>query len=62
MTRDQRAVEIELTPRQQRRLEKIREECNDAHTPPPTDRQLLSSLMDTWDAVNDGHYSGVNND
>ena len=53
---------IELTPRQQRRLENLREECGDPYTPPPTDRQLLSSLLDTWDAVNNGHYSGIKND
>lgn len=56
-SRDESTEEIELTPRQRRRFEELREECTDPHTPPPTDRQLLSSLLDTWDAVNAGYYS-----
>jgi hypothetical protein len=48
---------IELTELQRKRLEEIKEECSDPFTPQPTDSQILSSLLDTWDAVNKGHYS-----
>jgi len=48
---------IELSERQRRRLDEIKAECADDHTPGPTDSEMLSSLLDTWDAVNEGLYS-----
>lgn len=48
---------IELTDRQRQRLEAIKRECADDFTPTPTDGEILSSLLDTWDAVNEGYYS-----
>ena len=49
---------LELTDRQRKRLESIKAECSDPHIPEPTDSAMVSSLLDTWDAVNDGYYSG----
>lgn len=48
---------IELTERQRERLDAIKTECADDHMPEPTDEQIISSLLDTWDAVGDGLYS-----
>lgn len=50
---------IHLTERQQNRFESIREECKEADPglPAPTDEQLVKGLLDTWDAVGEGHYS-----
>jgi hypothetical protein len=48
---------IELTDRQRGRLEAIKRECKDDFTPAPNDSQVLSSLLDTWDAVDEGYYS-----
>lgn len=51
--------EIEITERQRKRLDGIRSECTGAlgELPPPDDQEMLDSLMDTWDAVGEGHYS-----
>lgn len=50
---------IELTDRQRKRIESIKDECKEADPGLPrlTDDQVLSSLLDTWDAVNEGVYS-----
>jgi len=50
---------IELTDRQRKRIERIKQECKDADPGVPrlTDEQVLESLLDTWDAVNEGLYS-----
>jgi hypothetical protein len=48
---------IELTARQRERIEAIKRECKNDHMPAPPDSQVLSSLLDTWDAVNEGYYS-----
>lgn len=50
---------IELTGRQRERLDEIKAECKEADpdVPGPTDEQMVSSLLDTWDAVGEGHYS-----
>jgi len=48
---------IELTDRQRERIETIKDECSDELTPDPEDREILSSLLDTWEAVNDGYYT-----
>lgn len=55
---------IELTERQRDRLESIKQECKDADPglPKPTDEQIFSSLLDTWDAVNEGLYSEVDDE
>jgi hypothetical protein len=50
---------IELSDRQRERFEQVREECDDPSVPEPTDEQVMKGLLDTWDAVNDGHYSGI---
>lgn len=51
---------IELTERQRERLDKLKAECKaaDPNLPEPTDQQMVKSLLDTWDAVNQGLYSG----
>lgn len=52
---------IELTTRQRQRLDDIKTECAGdgiGQLPEPTDEMMISSLLDTWDAVNDGYYSG----
>jgi len=50
---------IELTERQRHRIEEIKDECKEASPgcPRPTDEQIVKSLLDTWDAVNEGLYS-----
>lgn len=51
---------IELTDRQRKRLDEIKAECTGGSLgslPEPTDQMMLSSLLDTWDAVGDGLYS-----
>lgn len=48
---------IELTAAQRERFDRIRRECAEGgRLPPPSDGAMLDSLMDTWDAVGDGHY------
>lgn len=50
---------IELTDRQRERLNEIKAECTGegiGNLPEPTDQMMLSALLDTWDAVGDGHY------
>lgn len=49
-------LRLELTPRQRRRFEEIKRECADG-LPEPADEDIFKSLLDTWDAVADGHYS-----
>lgn len=49
---------LEITERQRERFEQVRGECTDDELPEPTDDQIMKSLIDTWDAVADGHYSG----
>jgi len=51
---------IEITHDQRKRLDRIKEECTEGgQLPPPTDKLILDSLMDTWDAVDRGLYSGT---
>lgn len=52
-------TEIELTERQAERIEAVREQCTDEHTPPPSDEVVMQALLDTWDAVDSGSYPGV---
>lgn len=52
---------IEISPRQRERFDEIKAECSDDYTPEPTDQELFKSLLDTWDAVDEGHYSEDNN-
>ena len=49
--------QIEVSKRQRERIEKIKAECSDGDLPEPTDQQIVKSLLDTWDAVDDGYYS-----
>lgn len=50
--------EIEVTDRQRERIEQIKQECTEGGSvPEPTDGEVIDSLLDTWDAVNDGHYT-----
>jgi hypothetical protein len=49
--------QIELTDRQRKRLDRIKSECANDHLPEPSDQLMLSSLMDTWDAVDEGLYA-----
>lgn len=52
---------IELTERQRRRLAEIKQECTEGgRVPEPSDQTMFSSLLDTWDAVNEGLYSETN--
>lgn len=50
---------LELTDRQRERLDRIKAECKEADPglPEPTDTQIVDSLLDTWDAVDDGLYA-----
>jgi len=50
---------IELTDRQRDRIEAIKDECkeSDPGLPRITDEQVLSILLDTWDAAGEGLYS-----
>lgn len=54
---DTESLRIELTERQRQRLDRIKAECADESVPEPSDELMFDSLMDTWDAVGDGHYS-----
>jgi len=56
MTQDLREA---LTDEQEQRFEAIKQECKEAdpNLPEPTDKQVMDSLLDTWDAVNDGLYT-----
>ncbi|WP_176548351.1 hypothetical protein [Natrinema sp. CBA1119] len=49
---------LEISDRQRERFERVRDECTNDELPVPTDDQIMKSLIDTWDAVSDGHYSG----
>lgn len=53
---------IELTERQRERLDAIKAECKEADPglPEPSDELMFSSLLDTWDAIGNGHYHGSN--
>lgn len=53
------ADQIELTDRQRERIDRIKDELEEAEPdcPRPTDEQVLKSLLDTWDAVDDGLYA-----
>jgi SAM-dependent methyltransferase len=48
---------IEITTGQRTRIEEIKAECKTDHPPELTDQQIVTSLLDTWDAVTDGHYT-----
>jgi hypothetical protein len=51
---------IELTEQQRERLEKIKQECTDGgRLPTPADSLMIDSLLDTWDAVSEGLYTGA---
>ena len=54
---------IELTDRQRERINDIKQECTEGgRIPEPTDEQIISSLLDTWDAVNQGLYAKTERD
>lgn len=59
MTDEPPAAGIELSERQHERFEQVREGCDEPGVPEPTDQQVMKGLLDTWDAVNEGHYSDV---
>lgn len=48
---------IEINDRQAERFENLREQWSDEHTPEPTDSQMVSSLLDTVNAVESGFYT-----
>ena len=49
---------IELTDRQRERINDIKQECTEGgQIPEPTEEHIISSLLDTWDAVNQGLYA-----
>lgn len=50
---------LELTPRHRERLDEIKAKCKEADPglPEPTDEQIVTSLLDTWDAVDEGVYA-----
>lgn len=59
---DTESLQIELTERQRERLDRIKSECTGeglSQSPEPTDQMMLSSLLDTWDAVGEGLYSDL---
>lgn len=54
--------DIELTKRQLERIDEIKKECTEGGSvPEPSTEMVVSSLLDTWDAVNDGLYSDDGN-
>lgn len=62
-TSGQQTEQIEISEKQRERFERIKAECtDDGHLPEPTDKQMMESLMDTWDAVDDGLYSDGGDD
>jgi ribosomal protein L37AE/L43A len=49
---------IQVTERQRERLEAIKQEgTSDGRFPKPDDSQIIDSLLDTWEALNNGQYS-----
>lgn len=54
---DESTHQIEISERQRERFDRIRQECKNDHIPAPEDAEMMASLMDTWDAVNEGYYS-----
>ena len=50
----------ELTDRQRERIDRIRDELEEAEpgVPRSTRGQVIDSLLDTWDALGDGYYHG----
>jgi DNA-directed RNA polymerase subunit RPC12/RpoP len=51
---------LEITNQQRERLEEIKQECtDDGRLPMPSDSEILDSLLDTWDVVDQGLYAGV---
>lgn len=55
-----RTDRLELSDRQRDRLDQIKQQCTeDGRLPEPTDSEMLDSLLDTWDAVDEGHYADV---
>jgi hypothetical protein len=49
---------IELSDRQRERFEELKEECTEGgRLPKPSDSGMIDSLLDTWEAVDDGLYS-----
>lgn len=60
---DSERQSLDLNDRHRERFEEVKEECTEGgKVPKPSDEDMLSSLMDTWDAVNDGLYSEVVDD
>lgn len=56
---------IELSDDQRERLEEIKAECTGeglAELPEPSDEMVVDSLLDTWDAVDQGLYSDGGDD
>jgi DNA-binding MarR family transcriptional regulator len=52
--------QIELTERQRERLEEIKQECTSGgRFPKPADGEIINSLLDTWDAVDQGLYTDI---
>lgn len=49
--------QLDIPETQRQRFDRIKAECTDPYCPPPTDEQILKSLLDTWDAASDGFYS-----
>lgn len=50
--------QIVVSEGQRKRFERIKWECTDqGEFPKPSDQAMFDSLMDTWDAVNNGFYT-----
>ena len=48
---------ITLTDEQQERIEQIKEKSTEGgQVPPLPTHAVIDSLLDTWDAVQEGHY------
>lgn len=43
------AATLEVSPKQRQRFDAVREECESVHVPPPSDDQMLKSLLDEWE-------------
>lgn len=58
------SLSTQLTDEQRERIEQIRDELKVAEPecPKPTAEQVLDSLLDTWDALQDGHYHALESD
>jgi len=59
MTDDTEPDELNITDKHRKRFRELQQRLKDADPglPEPTDEQVMKGLLDTWDAVENGHYT-----